>query len=467
MGVRRKRIVQCVGMVLVLFLCGRFIACVPKERTKIRFWHSYTGAHAVALQKVVAEYNRTVGKDRGVEVIAYYKGSLQELSEDLNTLDKQKLPNIIEVTNESAYMAYLNNRIVSAQTYLSEDALSQYASGFLNSGRFTSGGGIYIFPLQAKLDVLYLNGSLFDAFRKAYPEVQMGDLQTWDRLYAVAEKYYEWSRGKSFLAIEDIGRYLMTVSHQYGTSIAQTGNRGVQIVLNYEVLREIWDFFYAGTLRGYISLSESSLNYQMQETQLMCYLASSASAKWVPSTYTEADGTEQALSLHVKQYPTVHSGRGIVPHEVEGVAVVHIQEELDQEAYTFLDWLCKNVNVYEFCIEGKAVPVHETVLKNPQVHQNLLEYISGGQKTAISLTYGEAYTQAAGLDTYSPTVFYGSEDFSEAVSESLIRFAKEGHNCLQEQMESGMSYTQALAYAEQETFFQAWIQELEAIQSRY
>ncbi len=476
MGVKQKIFVQWIAILLVSFLCGQFIACTPKERTQIRFWHAYTGEQAVRLQELVAAYNQTVGQERNVEVLAYYKGSIQELSQDLNRFNLGQLPNVMEASEDAAYLAYLSSRIVGAEEYLSQTTLTQYSPGFLDSGKFTVNGNTYIFPLESNLDVLYLNANAFNTFKQANPSVKVGNLHTWEGLYNVAAQYYAWTDqmtpdqqrdGKSFVAIESVKNYLFTVANQYASSIVQPGNKGVQIVLNYETLGEIWAFFYGGALRGYVSVSEDSVNKQMEEGQLVCYLASTASARWVPATYRDWQGIVRSTSLFIEEYPSVTNSRLAIPHDVRGVVVVDTDPIHNAEAYAFLDWLCSAKEGYGFYAEGSSLPVHQAVLQDTQIHQNLLNYVSQGRYPYMSVVYSQSYTHAAFLHTYHPAVFYGSEAFAQALADSLLQAAREGKMQLEAAVQAGMPYTDALAAAEDEAYFQAWIQQLEAIRDRY
>lgn len=459
--------VQGVGILLVSFLCFQFVSCMPKERTPIRFWHSYTGVQAETFTKMVAEYNRTEGKARGVEVLAYYKAPVEELSENLKNMDIRKLPNIIQVSDEAAYLAYLNGRIVSAEAYLSEETLSQYVPGFLEGGRFTLGGGTYIFPLQSALEVMYLNADLFETFRSAHPQFHLGDLRTWDGIYELAEAYYEWSGGHSFMAIEDLGSYLMTVSNQCTASIVQTGNKGVRIVLNYEMLEEIWHFIYDGALQGYISVSDESLNRQMQYEQLICYLASTENAKWVPDSYQDLEGQEQPISLLIRQYPSMTPSYVVVPHRVSGAVVVNQTSDLNEEAYAFLNWICGYELAYQFCAEGKRLPVRQDILQDTQTQMKLSDTLSGDRNSNVFTTYTEAYNQAAFLNTYRSTVFYGSESFVREVGTSLRKAIQEGVLAVSELMQEGHTRAEAISMVDTEADFQQWIQNLETIQGRY
>lgn len=467
MGVRRKRIVQCVGILLVSFLCFQFVSCVPKERTPIRFWHSYTGSQAETLTKMVAAYNETEGKERGVEILAYYKAPAEELSENLQDMPISKLPNMIQVSDEAAYLAYLNGRIVSAESYLSKETLSQYVPGFLESGRFTLGGGTYIFPLQSSLEVMYLNADLFETFRAAHPQFHLGDLRTWDGIYELAEAYYAWSDGRSFMAIEDIGSYLMTVSNQHTASIVQTGSKGVRIVLNYEMLEEIWHFIYEGALQGYISISDESLNRQMQQQQLVCYLASTESAKWAPTTYQDLEGQAQTISLRIRPYPSVTASYVVVPHRVSGVVVVNQNSAVNEEAYHFLDWLCGHELAYQFCAEGKRLPVRQDILQDTQTQMKLSDALSGDRNANVSSVYTEAYNQAAFLNTYRSTVFYGSESLVREMGTSLSKAIQEGVLAVSELMQEGHTRAEAISMIDTEADFKQWIQNLEIIQGRY
>ena len=465
MNMKRKRMVQCVGILLVVFLCIQFVSCMPKERTAIRFWHSYTGAQAEVFAQMVAEYNKTEGKERGVEIFAYYKAPVEELSANLKELPAYKLPNIIQVSNESAYLAYLNGRIVGAEEYLSREALSKYVPGFLESGRFTLGGGTYIFPIQSTLDVLYLNADLFEDFRAAHPQFHVGDLRTWDGIYEVAESYYTWSNGSSFIAIEDFGNYLMTVSSQYTSSIIQTGNKGVRIVLNYETLEDIWHFAYGGAIRGYISTSDNSLNRQMEQEQLICYLASTESAKWISGTYEDLEGRKQVLSLQVRSYPVVSTSYVVIPHNIRGAVVVNRDPVSNAESYHFLDWVCRHELAYQFCIEGKGLPVHQDILKDTQHQMRPLE--NRTLNTITSAVYAEACMQAAFLNTYHSTVFYGSENFIYEVGTSLQKAIQEGVLAVSEFMQEGYSREESIGMIDTEAAFQQWIASLETIQNRY
>ncbi len=466
MNRKRKTFVQLVGILLVGFMCFQFISCQPQKRTKIRFWHTYTGSQAVAFQNLVAEYNRTEGKDRGIEVFAYYKGTIEQLSDLLKQEKKEKLPNIIEVTDESAYLAYLNSRLANAKDYLSKNELSGYVPGLLDKGCFTADGGIYIFPIQATVDVLYLNRSIFNDLQDAYPEIQLEDLQTWQGLYDVAQQYYQWSNGSSFITIEDLTGYIIAVADQYAAPIVQKGNKGVQIVLNQEVLRNIWQFFYSGTIRGYISISENSANHQMSSGQVVCYLASTTSAMRVPSSYRNQDGIEKALSIHVNPYPSNTLDRVVVPSAVSGVAVVDIDEEMNREAYHFLHWIAQNERVYQMTAEHVSLPVYQKVLESSTVYEKLLEHVSS-RNPSVFATYAEMYTRVNALEMHTIPVFYGSERFAEEISRSLLQATREGRTLVDRLVAEGTAYEEALLAAEQDIYFLNWMEALETIRNAY
>lgn len=465
MSKMRDLFVKMGGILLVGLLCFQFISCSPKERKVIRFWHTYTGDRAQAFQKLVYEYNRTEGNARGVEVVAYYKATLEQLSKALNSGEDIDLPNIIEVTDESAYLAYLNGRIVSAEQYLTKKELSEFVPGFLDKGRFTTDGNTYIFPLQASLDVMYLNESRMNEFKAACPDVDETKLQTWQGVYEVAQQYYAWS-GKSFIAIDNLSDYIMTVADQYTAPIVQKGNKGVRIVLNQEVLREIWDFYYSGTLRGYISSSESSVNYQMETGQIACYLASASDAKWVPLTYRNQEGINRPFLLKVQQYPSASAFKVGIPSHIRGVAVVDVDASANQEAYHFLSWIAQNEQIYKMIAANTDLPVHKDVLNNSKLYENLCDYVSG-YNPSVSITYAEVYRQVTTQHLYSVPVFYGSEYFTEEISRSLLEATRESKARMERLMEEGISYDAALTELEQGAYFYAWIEKLEEIRSKY
>jgi hypothetical protein len=75
--------------------------------------------------------------------------------------------------------------------------------------------------------------------------------------------------------------------------------------------------------------------------------------------------------------------------------------------------------------------------------------------------------QAAFLNTYHSTVFYGSENFIYEVGTSLQKAIQEGVLAVSEFMQEGYSREESIGMIDTEAAFQQWIASLETIQNRY
>lgn len=53
----------------------------PKNPTAITIWHYYNGAQQTAFDQAVAEFNDTVGYEKGIVVEAYSQGNINELTQ--------------------------------------------------------------------------------------------------------------------------------------------------------------------------------------------------------------------------------------------------------------------------------------------------------------------------------------------------------------------------------------------------
>ena len=51
-------------------------------------------------------------------------------------------------------------------------------------------------PLSKSTIVFFMNGTQFKKFSNDTQVSTLNDFETWDQVFKVAEKYYEWSNGK-------------------------------------------------------------------------------------------------------------------------------------------------------------------------------------------------------------------------------------------------------------------------------
>ena len=79
----------------------------PENPVTLMIWHYYNGAHQAAFDKLVEEFNNSVGKDLGIYVEEYSKGSVSDLetaiSESVSgTVGAEEMPDLFSAYTDSA-----------------------------------------------------------------------------------------------------------------------------------------------------------------------------------------------------------------------------------------------------------------------------------------------------------------------------------------------------------------------------
>lgn len=475
--VKKRRIVLLIAGLLLAVLFG----CGPRDEgvTEIRFWHSYTGKQAEALSALVTKYNERYGKERNVRVSAIFRGTERELANHLINDRTKDLPNIIQADGNGAYTAYLSSKIVCAEDYLSDSALGGYIDGFLDAGRFNASSGVYLFPIYSEEGMLYVNTAALDTFSGNYPDIGIRNLSTWDGLYEAAEKYYYWTDsltedeendGKPFFSVSDTGMFIVALTKQYASPIIQPGSRGINIVINPNTLRRIWDFYYSGVVRGYIvPASPDTPSMIIENSGVVCITASTKDARYMPVKYVSPEGIMEDTVMAAYSYPFVDNNKNsVIPVKIRGVAVTDKGERENLESFLFLDWLCSERETYKFCVEQGSIPVKYNLLSDSSIIYEIYDFANESRREKNEpVVYAEAYRQAYASDIYCPVSFSGCADFLKELSKMLEDTAISGRYRVFDLMDEGMSYAEAVAAADTDEEFENWINKLEQIKNKY
>ena len=80
----------------------------PKDPVTLTIWHYYNGAHQAAFEKLVEEFNNTVGRDLGIYVEDYRKGSVTDLETAITDAAKgaigaEDMPDLFECKRISCF----------------------------------------------------------------------------------------------------------------------------------------------------------------------------------------------------------------------------------------------------------------------------------------------------------------------------------------------------------------------------
>ena len=211
-------VVLAVGFALCLAACGE----TKDDTVTITLWHVYGGEVNSTMNALVDEFNNTVGREQGVRVrvdsvsnsgvihesvlaAAYVEmtytveaqGALQVEAVYHAVPGAPELPDIFVSYPKTVLALPDDDILVDYRDYFTAGELNAYIPEFVEEG--TVDGRPVILPLAKSTEILFVNKTAFDRFA-ADTGASLDELATWEGLYAVAERYAEWSGGKSFFA---------------------------------------------------------------------------------------------------------------------------------------------------------------------------------------------------------------------------------------------------------------------------
>lgn len=453
-----KRTRVCaIFLCFVLAACTMLQGCLRDEPNvcDVTFWHSYTGEQAAFLSMLTDTYNVTEGKHRSVNIVLEYKSDddiESDLLERFDGQDRDDYPAISVSGGELAYKAMTRGLIVPAEQYLTYDELSGYFTGFISEGRITGGDETYIFPISKSSEITIVNDSAWRYFSNDC-NADIEKLSKWNGITDIARQYYEWSGGRAFIALESAQNYIFTYSAQQLPAIIQAGNKEIKINTNKKTLRDIWDFYYGGVVRGYI-LQTVDIAESLENGDIICYVGMPRDSESFPRQFKNNSGGINTLLLSALPYPAVSTSRNIAPQGGKGVVVFDHGSDMNSAAFEFIHWLCSHENAVEFSAENSEIAPYA----NNYTKTSVNDYMRGlmlSDYTKYSML-SVSVNQAFDGSTYAPTAFVGYESFCEELTSSLIDSAANGRARMLQMINDGASYDEAVESIDTDDIFEEW-----------
>jgi len=468
---RFKKIFALLFLCLVLSFClvGQ-TGCAPvakNQPTQIRFWHTFSGKQQSILDMLVATYNATEGQKRNVEILPEYKTEdfIETYFNDSFSSSEQNFdyPEMAVVSDELACKAKNYNLIVNAEKYLSKQELDGYLDGFMQEGKITGTGETYIFPISKTSAVTVVNDFLWRSFY-IDNKVDFNQWNSWKGISDLASRYYDWTEGKAFIAIESVQDYIFAYSAQHLPAMIQTGNKEVKINTNKETLRKIWDFYYEGVVNGYILQTENIIE-SLENGDIVAYIGSPHDSSYFPPVYKTLDGEEDSLRITAFGYPCIDESRNTAPHSGAGVCVFDYGDTVNKECYDFLHWFCSSENVIQFSAANNEISSYQPIY-NKKSTKDYFKQLSDLDYAKYCMLNTSVKQVTLG-NSYAPTGFIGYDDFCEELTSSLTQAAKEGLLQVKDLENKGLIHEEAVNQVCVEENFEKWYLEVIEIAGKY
>ena len=336
--------------------CAKDTALDPDEPVTLTMWHVYGEQADSPMNRLVEDFNRTVGREKGVIINVTLMSSTAQIGQKL--LDAQAktpgvpaMPDLFFCHNNNAQELGAEN-LLDWNTLFTAEELSAYVPEFLDDGMV--GDSLCVFPVSKSTQLLFIAGTQFDRFA-AETGVSYDDLATWEGFFDVAAKYYDWSGGKPFCALDYLIRAAELNAIARGDSDFYTAAGWYDF--ENQALHDSWMELANSYAQGHIIVSDLYSNTQVMTGEVVAGLGSSASILYYNDTVTYPDNTSEPMDLQVLPVPRVAGRELLVTQAGAGLCATRTTDQKAEAAGVFARWLTEPERNLEFCVGTGYMPV--------------------------------------------------------------------------------------------------------------
>lgn len=343
-------------LIAVFTGCSEESLLSPDDPVTLTFWHVYGEQADSPMNRLVKEFNETVGLEQGIVISVTNVTSSSKISGQLkDALDgvpgAAEMPDLFSCHTTTAVTLGSDN-LLDWNEQFSEDALSGYVTEFLQDG--TKDGRLVVFPVSKSSYALFLNGSQFARF-SADTGVTYDDLATWSGFFDAAARYYEWSGGKPFCAMDYLIRHVELDVLAKGDELTYTENGWYDT--ESRSLKDSWMMFAEALAQGHIAVSDLYANTQVMTGEALSGIGSTAAIGYYNDEVTYPDNTTEPTNLHVLPLPRTGSGQEYMPQTGVGLASYATTEQKAEAAAVFVRWLTDGSRNLDFVVSTGYMPV--------------------------------------------------------------------------------------------------------------
>lgn len=354
---------KCVSLVTTLLLgmifftgCGaeEAAAGLGEKPVTVTFWHYYNDAQKSGLDNIIAEYNATVGKEKNVVVEAVGLGSVDDITTKVASVLKDPSAGLEKPNMFLAYRDMLqeigmedSDAFLDYNKYFTTEELEGYYTDFLEEGRF--GEALYIMPVAKSTELLFMNQTTMDLFFEENPQYSAADFETWEKLSAMAEAFYQWTDAKTplvtndgmaLIGLDNFSNYFITQYSALGGEMYQLREDGTaQFQLAEANVRKLFENYYVPFSKGYYGGTEKYCSDDLRQDNLCGYIGSVASVTYFPETVYGTDGSEKAVKMGIYPYPYFSGAEKTAIQQGAGIVTLKSDEAENQAVADFIKWI--------------------------------------------------------------------------------------------------------------------------------
>lgn len=356
----KKILLLLLSIVLLVFYmtgCAKKSTLSPNNPVTLTMWHVYGDQADSPMNKMVDEFNSTVGQDMGIVITVTNVASTSKIRYQL--LDAQAgkpgvpdMPDLFSCHTNMA-LALGTENLINWNDYFTTEELSDYIPEFIEDG--TMEERLVVFPVSKSTYALFVNGSQFERF-SADTGVTYDMLSTWDSFFDVAEKYYVWSGGKPICTFDYFIRHIELDMQAKDGEFVYTEDGWYDFT--NPSLYDSWMKFAKPMAKGHIAIADQYSSTQVMTGETLIGIGSTAGISYYNDIVTYPDNTSEPMSVHVLPLPKTGIGQEYMPQTGVGMCAYKTTEQKAEAASVFVHWFTEGNRNLEFVSQTGYMPVN-------------------------------------------------------------------------------------------------------------
>lgn len=362
-----KKIKYSAVCLILLAFSLLLAACGEKHDAPVTvsLWHVYGAQTDSPLNDLIDEFNATVGVEENIRVEVtsvtnnktIHEGILAAAFDDPGA---PELPDMFVSYPKTVLAMPDDGVLVDYRDYFSEEELGEFFPSFLEEG--TVDDRLVVMPVAKSTEILYVNKTAFDRFSAA-TGARLSDLETWEGLFALAEKYVQWTDsltpdipgdGKVFFVHDFHFNYFQVGVESLGENFFSADTLAFG-----DAFDTVWEPYARATLSGGVWLESGYATEPLRTGDSIVSVASSASVLYFSDTVTYADNTSEQIDVLTLPCPAFENGKKLVMQRGAGICTVKTTPEREAACITFLKWLTDAKRNVEFVTSLGYMPVKQ------------------------------------------------------------------------------------------------------------
>lgn len=439
-----------------------------KDPVTITIWHYYNGVQKEGFDQLVQTFNESEGREKGIIVEAYSKGSIDDLSQAVtDSIDKKigsdPVPDVFAAYADKVYEIDQRDMAVDLSKYLTADEIGEYVDAYIEEGRFDGSEGIKVFPVAKSTEVFAINKTDWDKFAEATGETDAA-FSTWEGITRVAEKYYKWTDsltetpddGKAFFGRDAFANYIIVGSLQLGHEIFRVEDGHVIMDFDRTAMKRLWDNYYIPYVNGYFGAFGKFRSDDVKTGQLAAFVGSTSGFAYFPTSVTLEDGTSYPIESKVYPLPNFSGTEPCAVQQGAGMMILKSEEKREYAASTFLKWFTGVDNNIRFSVSSGYLPVKKEAGVKERLETVLAENgeeDAAGENLLIGLETANKY------QLYTTKPFEGGDQARAILNTTMADKAREDRETVLSLMAQGMSREEAVEQFTEESNFEQWYED--------